>query len=148
MTTILGIDPGATGAIGMICPLVETWAMPETPHDLAALMRTFDPATTRVYIERQWARPTDGKTYAFAAGQGYGVLLGTLATLGFPFHLVAPQTWKKAMGLGKEKADSRRKAQEMFPTASLSRVKDHGRAEALLIAEWGRRQGAKMEAAG
>ena len=139
-TTIIGIDPGATGAIAMIQPMVEVWDMPSTPHDLATLMRTFDANTTRVYVEKQWARPTDGKTIAFTLGQGYGEIVGVLATLGVAFHLVAPATWKRALGVT-EKADSRRKAQELYPTAPLSRVKDHGRAEALLIAEWGRRHG-------
>ena len=139
-TTIVGIDPGATGAIAMIQPMVEVWDMPATPHDLATLMRTFDANTTRVYVEKQWARPTDGKTFAFTLGQGYGEIIGVLATLGVAFNLVAPTTWKRVLGVT-EKADSRRKAQELYPTASLARVKDHGRAEALLIAEWGRRHG-------
>ncbi len=57
MTTILGIDPGETGAIGMVCPSVEVWDMPATPHDLATLMRTFDPSTTRVYVESVHSMP-------------------------------------------------------------------------------------------
>lgn len=124
----------------MICPMVEVWDMPETAHDLAALLRTFDPSHTRAYLEKQWPRPTDGKVQAFANGEGYGLLRGVMATLGIGYELVAPATWKIAMGLkGKEKADSRRKAQELYPTASLARVKDHGRAEALLIAHYGHR---------
>ena len=140
MNTILGIDPGANGAIAMVQPDVCVWDMPDTPHDLSALLRTFDAATTRVYLEKQWARPTDGKVQAFANGEGYGLLRGVMATLGIAYELVAPATWKLAMGLrGKEKADSRQKAQELYPTAPLARVKDHGRAEALLIAHFGHR---------
>ncbi len=141
MTTILGIDPGETGAIGMVCPSVEIWDMPTTPHDLATLMRTFDPATTRVYLENVHSMPGQGVSSTFRFGVGFGQIQGVLATLGFPYILVEPSKWKTAMGLrGKEKAESRALAQRLFPTASLSRVRDHGRAEALLLACYGMRK--------
>lgn len=54
---------------------------------------------------------------------------------------VEPQSWKRSMGLiGKEKKDSLRVARELFPDIAdqdLGRVKDHNRAEALLIAKYG-----------
>ena len=141
-TTIIGIDPGATGAIAMIQPMVEVWDMPATPHDLATLMRTFDANTTRVYVEEVHSMPGQGVASTFKFGKGYGEIIGVLATLGLGYRAISPAVWKRAMGLQRaEKADSRRKAQELYPTAPLSRVKDHGRAEALLIAEWGRRHG-------
>lgn len=140
MTTILGIDPGATGAIASICPSIETWDMPSTAHDLANLLRTFNPLTTRVYIEKAQAMPGQGVTSMFKYGMHYGHLTGMLALLRIPYVEVSPQTWKRVMGLTAEKADSRAMAQKLFPEASLSRKKDHGRAEALLLAEFGRRQ--------
>ena len=144
MTTILGIDPGASGAIGMVCPMVETWDMPPTVHDLATLMRTFDSSTTRVYLERVHAMPKQGVSSTFSFGMQFGQIQGVLAALGLAYLLVEPSKWKPGMGLrGADKNESRAKAQQMFPTASLSRVKDHGRAEALLLAEFGRRQGGK-----
>lgn len=140
--TILGIDPGMTGAIAMVQPMVDVWDMPATAQDLATLLRTFDPATTRVYLENVHSMPGQGVSSTFRFGVGFGQIQGVLATLGFPYILVEPSKWKTAMGLrGKEKAESRALAQRLFPTASLSRVRDHGRAEALLIAEFGRRKG-------
>lgn len=142
MTTILGIDPGATGAIAMVTPMVEVWDMPATPHDLAALMKTFDPATTRVYLERVHSMPNQGVASTFRFGVGFGVIQGVLAALGFAYILVEPSKWKPAMGLrGAGKAASRAKAQQLYPTADLRRVKDHGRAEALLIARFGQVRG-------
>lgn len=138
--TILGIDPGAGGAIGMVQPMVETWDMPATPKDLADLFATFDPNTTMVYVEASQSMPGQGVSSTFKYGVGYGVILGVLAAYGFPHRLVAPSTWKRAMGVTKDKTETRRLAQQLFPTASLGRVRDHGRAEALLIAEFGRRQ--------
>jgi hypothetical protein len=140
MTTILGIDPGATGAIAMIQPMVETWDMPATPHDLAALLRTFDPATTMVYVEHVHSMPKQGVASTFKFGVGFGTILGALAALGIPHRLVPPQLWKRQMGVTADKASARKLAQQMYPTASLARVKDDGRAEALLIATWGKRQ--------
>lgn len=140
LVTILGIDPGVTGAIGMVEPCVETWDMPATPLDLALLLRTFDPATTRVYVEEVHPMPKNGSIASFKLGQSFGGLMATLATLGFPTHTVSPAKWKRAMGVDADKNRTRAKAQQMFPTADLRRVKDHGRAEALLIAEYGRRQ--------
>ncbi len=141
MTTILGIDPGETGAIGMVTPGVEVWDMPATPHDLATLLRTFDPSTTRVYVESVHSMPRQGVVSTFKFGKQYGEIIGVLAAYGFPFVLVSPEKWKTAMGLrGKEKNASRALAQRMYPTASLSRVRDHGRAEALLLACYGMRK--------
>jgi len=139
MPTILGIDPGATGAIACVQPTEEVWDMPATPHDLAALMRTFDPNATRVYVEDVHSMPRQGVVSTFKFGRGYGEILGVLAALGFPFVLVAPHRWKRAMGVDTGQKDAaRRKAQQLFPTVALTRVKDQGRADALLLAEYGR----------
>jgi crossover junction endodeoxyribonuclease RuvC len=54
--------------------------------------------------------------------------------------MVRPQAWKKALGVTSDKETSLALARELFPAASLARKKDHGRAEALLIAEYSRRQ--------
>jgi crossover junction endodeoxyribonuclease RuvC len=52
---------------------------------------------------------------------------------------VIPQVWKKAMGLTRDKNESLAAARIAFPTATLLLKKDHGKAEALLIAEYARR---------
>lgn len=133
---VLGIDPGKHGAIGMVAPMVEVWPMPDTPHDLAALLRTFDPATTRVYVEAVHSMPGQGVASTFTFGQGFGVILGVLAALDISHTLVTPAKWKRSMGLiGAEKAASKRLAQQLFGKVASS----EGKAEALLIAEYGRR---------
>jgi crossover junction endodeoxyribonuclease RuvC len=55
-------------------------------------------------------------------------------------HMVTPQQWKKDMKLTSDKASSLAMARELWPLAPLHRAKDNGRAEALLLAEWYRRQ--------
>lgn len=136
--TIIGIDPGASGAIATVQPMVEVWPMPATPHDLAALLRTFDPSTTRCYVENVHSMPGQGVASTFKFGREFGQVLGVLAAFDIPHTLVTPATWKRSMGLiGKEKAESKRLAQQLFGSVASS----EGKSEALLIAEWGRRRG-------
>ena len=71
-----------------------------------------------------------------------------LAGLGIPYQLVAPQTWQKVMHAGTPGGDTKQRsiiaAQRLFPGVNLkrtskSRKDDDGMAEALLMAEYGRR---------
>jgi hypothetical protein len=70
----------------------------------------------------------------FTCGLGMGVWLGVLATLALPPTRVQPQIWKRALGLGKDKEQARLRAMQLFPQADLRRKRDHGRAEAILLA--------------
>lgn len=81
----------------------------------------------------------------FRLGESFGIWKGAAAGVGIPCDTVPPQTWKAALlaGTAKDKAASLEAARELFPALAathLTRTKDHGRAEALLIAEWKRRQ--------
>jgi crossover junction endodeoxyribonuclease RuvC len=67
-----------------------------------------------------------------------GIWLGVMAALRMPYTPVRPVVWKKAFSLGKDKEASRLRAQQLFPSADLRRKRDHGRAEALLLAWYGR----------
>ncbi len=68
--------------------------------------------------------------------------MGALAALGVKVVPVSAKRWKPVFGLsgpGVTKAHSRYMASALFPhlEKELSRQKDHGRAEALLIAVYG-----------
>jgi crossover junction endodeoxyribonuclease RuvC len=82
--------------------------------------------------------PGQGVRSMFTCGLGLGVWLGVLAALKLPYTRVRSSVWKRALGLGKDKEQARLKAMQLFPTASLRHKKDHGRAEALLLAWYGR----------
>lgn len=73
--------------------------------------------------------------------RGIGIIEGILAGLGIPYTVVPPATWKRAMGVTADKSEAIVIAQRLFPACAhlLYRAKDDGRAEALLIAEHGRR---------
>lgn len=96
-------------------------------------------------------RRTMGTTSAFNFGMGFGIWLGILAALQIPYTLVAPVTWKKKMmeGMTKEKGASIQRATQLFPQAAgqLTRVKDHGRSDALLLAAFGMPQEAAQDRA-
>ncbi len=75
----------------------------------------------------------------FTIGVGFGAWLGLLGALEIPYTRVRPARWKHALGLrGKDKEAARLRAQQLFPSADLQLKKHHGRAEALLLASYGR----------
>jgi len=139
--TIIGIDPGASGGIAWITdgkPCVEK--MPDTLQDLWELIENITgalPHKCKAYLEQVHSMPGQGVASSFKFGQGYGALEMALTAAGIPFERVTPQKWQKALGcLTKgEKNVSKRKAQELFPTMKVT----HATADALLIAEYGRR---------
>jgi crossover junction endodeoxyribonuclease RuvC len=162
----LGIDPGLDGAVAAISgnpgdlpPWIVALDTPTAKDGtkrryLVADMRqmlvkllggTNGAALCDAYaaIERVHSMPKQGVASSFTFGEGFGLWQGVLTGLGIPFDLVTPQRWKKTLldGASKEKDASRIRAQQLFPTVDLKLKKHHGRADALLIAEWRRRQG-------
>ena len=145
MKTIIGIDPGANGAIAWIQdgkPCVEK--MPDTLRDLWELIDSICGLTSNhgyapciAYIEAVHSSPQMGVRSAFSFGQGFGRLEMALAAAGIPFERVTPQKWQKALGClsGGDKNKTKAKAQELFPTMKCT----HATSDALLIAEYGRR---------
>ena len=100
--------------------------------------------------------PGQGVTSMFSMGMGFGIWLGILAALRIPVTRVEPLRWKKEMGIagGAEKGASVVRALQLFPACrDLTRQYKrggvmldtylHGRADALLISDWGRRQAVK-----
>lgn len=142
---IAGIDPGSKGAIALLYPdFAEVHDMPilgkeVNGAEVAAIFEQFPPE--HIWLEQ--INPFGmGRTSAFNFGRGYGILQGVIQTLKIPYTLVTPQKWKKTYGRGKDKAHSRQLATRLFPALSdqFKRVKDDGRAEAVLIAKYGSEQ--------
>ncbi|GJT96248.1 hypothetical protein Tco_1091766, partial [Tanacetum coccineum] len=85
----------------------------------------------------------------WSGGFNYGLWIGVLVASEISVVPVPSVRWKqefKLSGNGKTKDDSRALACTLFPSlsSSLKRKKDHGRAEALLIAAYGK--GIKLNA--
>ncbi|WP_202922329.1 hypothetical protein [Pseudoxanthomonas koreensis] len=149
----IGIDPGLSGAIALLRngEYAEVWDMPTMGRgtgskqqinsaEVARILRECPPCPA--FIELVGAMPGQGVSSMFNFGKAAGAVMGALAALKFPVTEVTPQRWKRAFDLiGKEKDMARTVAQQLMPLAPLSRKKDCGRADALLIGLCGYRQG-------
>ena len=151
--TILGIDPGAHGAIAVLSErgdLLEVIDMPTTLESngrAATNAPLLGGVLARVharvaFCEFVSARPSDSKTGAFAFGRARGVIEGCAGTLGLPIVFLTPPTWKRLADIppGAENKDlARTRAIARWPAhAELFRRKaDVDRAEACLIAAAG-----------
>lgn len=137
--TIIGIDPGQSGGVAVLASSggvlwVEAYDH-ITPHEIARELKTFVLAKAR--LEQVGAFPGQGVSSTWKFGQNYGWWLGVLTALEIPFERVTPLKWQTAMSCrtGGDKNVSKARAQELFPGRKIT----HAIADALLIAEYGRR---------
>lgn len=146
---IIGIDPGLTGAVGVLNPDGTFRAVFDLPvirdkslawidgQQLVALVRDAragEPA--RAIVERVSAMPGQGVASSFGFGVTVGSILAAVQVLQLPIELVTPATWKTALRLGRDKKAALHRARLLFPDADLTLEKHDGRAEALLLAHW------------
>ena len=148
--TILGIDPGAHGAIAILDAygaLLDVVDMPTTPEangrtatNAPLLGGILARTHARIaFCEFVSARPTDAKTSAFAFGRARGCIEGACGVLGLPIVFLTPPTWKRIADIpaGTENKDlARTRAIARWPAHSelFRRKSDVDRAEACLIA--------------
>jgi len=147
----IGVDPGLKGAIACLFEdgLVAVADMPTLRVirnkktkleidiiELCVIFQSFGIA--EAIVERPHAMPGQGVVSAFALGKACGIVDGALTAMMIPVSHVAPATWKRDMGLSADKSESRRLASQLYPSSSglWKRVKDDGRAEAVLLAHY------------
>lgn len=147
-TMFVGIDPGQAGGIAIIDEtgdLYDHVPMPDTRKGIADLLRQLEGKDVVAVVEKVHSMPKQGVASTFKFGKGYGVLLGVCAVLEFKLLEPTPQAWKKKMlaGTDKGKHASIQVCENLFPTAELvqprCRVPHDGVAEAILLAEYGRK---------
>lgn len=144
---IVGIDPGISGAVAWVSDegfLLSAMDMPTlevngkakvNPHILASDLSFRKPKI--VVIEDVGAMPGQGVTSMFNFGYSAGILAGVCAGLGIPTVFYRPAVWKRQAGVPADKGACRQQAQRLWPGCrAFDRVKDHGRAEAALLARW------------
>jgi len=129
--------------------VTETVKKEASPLLMAELFRDAIRAAGRanpnlvVYIEKVAAMPGQGVTSMFSFGRNFGQWEGVITALGCSVHYVTPQRWMKTMlaDMPKGKESARMRALQLFPHLAdrLKFKKNNGRADALLIAEYGRR---------
>lgn len=168
-TMIVGIDPGKSGAIAVfgrsVCgyppdtyvsqggAIIGVWDMPLTAERdidtvalrqiLSEIAKPFD-----IFVEHQQPHAITGKVAAWENGYQYRGVIE--ACRGFVYREIKPQEWMRSLGcLGNKTMSQKDKkrlhcelAARLFPDLQLKGPKGgwlDGRADALLIAEYGRR---------
>jgi hypothetical protein len=148
---LLGIDPGLHGGLSIVeitdgaAPVMV--AAIDIPVIGSAAKERVDVAAIRAFIavhkpihaviERAQAMPKQGASSGFKYGRAVGAIEATVALCAIPLEIIEPSAWKRFWHLpGKDKEAARQKALQLFPAAhaAFARRKDHGRAEASLIA--------------
>lgn len=154
MRVILGIDPGLSGAVGILDTsgkALEVLSMPVmvkgkgtgavkncvNPRGLYDALKGYD--AEYCVLETVNSMPGQGVAGVFSLGDSYGAIRSVIACLGIPLINVAPVTWKKHFKIQKDKEVARALAIQTFPEMSqmMVRKKDIDRAESLLMALWG-----------
>lgn len=152
---ILGVDPGKNGAVALLTPaglqvadipVFHTKPPVVDVHDLSRLIASLDPDVC--WLEDVSSMPGDGVVAAHNFGRVTGAIEAVVRLNGGRIEKVRPHVWKKEMKLkggpvGKEQA--RLRACELWAAnaADFARKMDADRAEAALLAEYGRLQAQK-----
>jgi hypothetical protein len=160
----IGIDPGLSGAIVGLDPDGKLLFFSDTPVigesrkrkiNLQELVRLLSSELEKhsekedgvwdalCTIESVHSMPGQGVSSSFKFGQSLGCAEGVLQALGIPWQSVTPIRWKRALMTGagpfKEKSTSVLVASRIWQNLPMPRKMDHNRAEAALLAEYGRK---------
>lgn len=161
----VGVDPGLTGGLALLnhdASRVKTWPMPvtwittggrkrreihllELSQLVEDIVSSYDDGFI-VTIEQVSSSPNMGVVSAFNFGAAYMAVKAC-----FAFHSMVeenrvivqgavPAAWKRVMRLTADKDLCRARARQLWPRAykEFELTKDDGRAEAALLAEYGR----------
>jgi crossover junction endodeoxyribonuclease RuvC len=151
---VLGIDPGVRGGLAIVAidndaapRLIEAIDIPTVGERAkervdAIAIRAWIAAhkPQHAFVERAQAMPKQGGSSGFKYGRAVGAIEAVLNCCEIPMTIIEPGAWKKFHHLhGKDKEGGRQRALQLFPAAHamLARKRDHGRAEASLIAMYG-----------
>jgi len=162
----VGIDPGLTGALAFVdsrsSVVIEDMPTVSLPGKgmisrkvdglaLAMLLRRHIPAGHCALVLLEEVGAMGGKNNAVqtqvSLGRTLGAIEAVLEVLRLPPKMIKPQKWKAAYGLQHRKEGEKESAYKgrhleaartLYPTAPLKLAKHHNRAEALLLAHFGR----------
>lgn len=166
----IGVDPGLTGAVCFLddADILEVLPLPTVAlegeglikrridgEELYRMVDAHVPDGARMQVFCENVKAIGGIDNAIQTQASLVRTLGAIESvfdiLGCPRTLIEPQTWQRFYGLIGKAAEKRvagelpaavRMAQRLFPDCGLHKVGDHNKAEALLIAHYGRRHAA------
>jgi len=150
-----GIDPGATGGIGIIdsrgqFAAAHRWDR-KNPARLYSIILLLKGMVDKIYIELIQTFPQKDVGFITrnqATLVNYGIWQGMLYAAGVPFVTISPITWQAATGLRSWQAKQKLNpaapsplslARQLWPAAPLPYLADDGKAVALLLADLARR---------
>ncbi len=149
MRSFAGIDPGKTGAMAIFDEQGQGISFLDFQEDLRAVcqsVRSKDvecPIALAV-LENVHPMPREGVSSSFKFGTNFGIWQAILTAYSIPFQLITPHRWRRVLDSSvpakPSKEDLRLYAIRRWPEAApyLHRKRDHGRAEALIMAEYAR----------
>ncbi len=143
-TNIIGIDPGVSGGMALLSMagvVLDSYKFNKaTDHDIADTFYEWKNYEGGCFalLEKVHSSPQMGVKSCFTFGRGFGFLNGLLVAYKIPYELVIPNRWQKFLGCQTkgDKNVSKAAAQRLF--AEQLKI-THANADALLIAEYGRR---------
>jgi len=145
----MGVDPGMTGAAAFVDEEGAYLCYLDYPGSASALFRELNEMILEsivglCVIEQVHTFPGQGISSTGKFMRNFGIWEGVIASLELPYELITPQRWRKILDSSvpqkPTKEDLRQYAIHRWPAAAndLKRVKDHNRAEAILLAEYAR----------
>ena len=139
----IGIDPGRSGGLCVIeDDFIKAYPCPDNVADMGLLfamaISVNKTKTIVAYIEKVWARPTDGRASIWKFAENYGVWLGIAGAYEIDLKQVAPQTWIRYFETPKLEKNKRKrflkeKAKSMYPNLKKVSLKT---SDAILIATY------------
>lgn len=153
----IGIDPGVEGAVvclGRQSQLIAVHDMPvikngnrrellvrELANILKGYFEQYGSKKVFVTLEKHTPRPGQGVSSQCKLAKMCGVIEGIVASCGVSYQIAHPRTWAKVMRdvEGKDvKTKAMLAAGRRWSDLDLSKKKHHNRADAALLAEYGR----------
>ena len=148
--TIIGIDPGASGAVAIWDKgISKIYKCPKTANEMADIIIKTKHSeyvnknqSIHAYIEKVHAFPHDGRSSIFKFGQNFGQWIGILAACKVKTELVTPQKWmnywkkKLNIDLPKDKPERKRRLKELASNYTEKKVTLYN-ADAILITMYG-----------
>lgn len=160
MKTIIGIDPGAKGAVAILTEGIQTEDIqiidcPPTIAEMASIIKPYarllyHGMDSKAIIEKVNPFYKSSAKSAFTFGGNFFAWQAILACFLIPYDFVTPRKWQKVMFDSAKKLDDTKqqsfeRATRLFPNLGIElrtprgRILD-GRCDALLIADFLRRQ--------
>jgi hypothetical protein len=154
---IAAIDPGLSSAaailedIGGTVVLVSLIDLPVAGEGAKRRLDAYtfarwlqDNGPSCGFVEAAQSMPRQGVSSVFRYARCAGAIEGVIAANGIPLTLIQPRAWKGYFRLSASKEDARARAIQLLPAAAaqLQRVKDHHRAECILLGIYGLAKGA------